>query len=440
MALRRQINKDVPSESQQMDEDSQEDDDHDDKDEFSSSLLSTIPTRGTRRKEREQKSKPKEMTEEEMMDLALRLSEQEASVTALQQQEEEEAVMKAIQESMSQTQPCSASQTQILLPEAEASLRLCSRRKLLYSNGETESEERSGATNNNRNKKRRRKEEGPRLSPLLELPDLSQSQKISSQVSSCSSESVCVLLDSPQSCDSTQIDDSQLGKSPVFPLTGCRAEVQVPRLSTELLETCRSSGFVLCSQDGSSPSPQKSPPAQHASPTFSKSPGSTALPESSAPRKSPVFPETDQGDGDGEQSPEYLKSPVFGRNTEHETLPSACKASSENSGFMFSSQESLCSSVRPASCRSRSPVFVASPKSPVASETERGPDGQTEQSHGRSASPERRRDVDPDPDPAELRGSSSDENPANESQEGAKDASVCLQQVSQRSPCFYSEE
>lgn len=43
-----------------------------------------------------------EMTEEEMMDLALRLSEQEASVAAIRlQKEEEEAVMKAIEESVS---------------------------------------------------------------------------------------------------------------------------------------------------------------------------------------------------------------------------------------------------------------------------------------------------------------------------------------------------
>lgn len=43
-----------------------------------------------------------EMTEEEMMDLALRLSEQEASITALRlQKEEEEDMMKAIQESVS---------------------------------------------------------------------------------------------------------------------------------------------------------------------------------------------------------------------------------------------------------------------------------------------------------------------------------------------------
>lgn len=43
-----------------------------------------------------------EMSEEEMMDLALRLSEQEASATALRrQQEEEEAMMRAIKESVS---------------------------------------------------------------------------------------------------------------------------------------------------------------------------------------------------------------------------------------------------------------------------------------------------------------------------------------------------
>lgn len=42
------------------------------------------------------------MTEEEMIDLALHLSEQEASIVALRQQkEEEEAMLKAIQESVS---------------------------------------------------------------------------------------------------------------------------------------------------------------------------------------------------------------------------------------------------------------------------------------------------------------------------------------------------
>lgn len=43
-----------------------------------------------------------EMTEEEMIDLALHLSEQEASIVAIRRQkEEEEAMMKAIRESVS---------------------------------------------------------------------------------------------------------------------------------------------------------------------------------------------------------------------------------------------------------------------------------------------------------------------------------------------------
>lgn len=40
------------------------------------------------------------MTEEEMLDLAMRLSKQEASSAALQQRQEEEAVRKAIAESL----------------------------------------------------------------------------------------------------------------------------------------------------------------------------------------------------------------------------------------------------------------------------------------------------------------------------------------------------
>lgn len=41
-----------------------------------------------------------DMTEDEMMDLALRLSEQEASDSALRRQEEDAAMMKAIKESV----------------------------------------------------------------------------------------------------------------------------------------------------------------------------------------------------------------------------------------------------------------------------------------------------------------------------------------------------
>ncbi|XP_051256350.1 BRCA1-A complex subunit RAP80 [Dicentrarchus labrax] len=241
MALRKQMIKDasdIPSGSQQGDENTQEDkalDDRDDNDELSLSILSPSSSREKHKKERENKSKPKEMTEEEMMDLALRLSEQEASITALRLQKEEEAMMKAIHESMaSQTQPCPPSQSQSLVTDAEASLRICSRRKLLYSNGKPVSVVDQGASevvctpetdlntgakgtgdeSNTRNKKRKRKEG----SPLLEMPDLSQTQKIYSQASPCSSESLDLVLDSTQeSLTSSVRSASCRPKSPVFP-------------------------------------------------------------------------------------------------------------------------------------------------------------------------------------------------------------------------------
>ncbi|XP_027129353.1 BRCA1-A complex subunit RAP80 isoform X2 [Larimichthys crocea] len=451
MALRNQVMKDgsdVPSGSRQTDENSQEDEALDDSDEPSSSILPPSLLREKRKRERENKSKPKEMTEEEMMDLALRLSEQEASITALRLQKEEEAMMKAIQDSMvSQIQPCPSSQSQSLLSGAEASLRFCSRRKLSYSNRNPSSAvdqrasedtietdlnrgaQRSADESNNWNKKRKRKEG----SPLMEMPDLSQSQKIYSQASPCGSETVDLVLDSPQSSDSTQIDDCQLRKSPVFPLTGHRAEVHVPRLSQDLLQTCRTSGFVLCSQD-SGTSPLKPSLARPRSPTFPKCP--SHLTSSNTFPKSSVFSETDQGDNEEtELSPEYFKSPVFGRNTQHEKPPSSCKphASVCNSGFTLSSQESLTSSVRSSSCRPKSPVFPgntdlsknpppserpATSKSPVFSETEQG---QTEQSHGRCTSPvfnrtgERQKihlNHSESPSAAEFRGSASEESSA----------------------------
>lgn len=167
-----------------------------------------------------------------------------------------------------------------------------------------------------------------------------------------------------QSSDSTQIDDCELRKSPVFPLTGCRAEVLVSRLNQNLLDSCRNSGFVFCSQDSCS-STQKS--ARPDSPTF---PGSNLTPRP----KSPVFSEADQGDeGETELSPEYVRSPVYGRSTQREASPSACKVH-QNSGFTFSSQESLSPSVRASSSRHRSPA-------PPSDQLKRVPDspGQTEQ-------------------------------------------------------------
>ncbi|CAJ1063288.1 BRCA1-A complex subunit RAP80 isoform X2 [Xyrichtys novacula] len=370
MALRKQIITDggnCSSESQQGDEDTQEDGDLNDRDE-SSSLLPSLSLRERRKRERENKSKPKEMTEEEMMDLALRLSEREANITALRLQKEEEAMMKAIQESMvSQTQPCPPFESQSLLSDPDAPLRLCSRRKLSYSNRKQASEvgtwqetdlnggaEGAGDESPKRSKKRRKKEG----SPLLEMPDLSQTQKISTQDSPVTPELLDLQLDSPQSCDSTQIKDC---KSPVFPSVSCRAEVQVPPLSQNLLDSCRTSGFVLCSQN-SVTAPPKSPSTQPKSPTFPKSPQTS---RDLSPSKSPVFSETEQGDDSETQlSPGDFKSPVFGQTTQHEKSQKASRPQDCNTGFTFSSQDSSSSSVKSTSCRPQSPVFLQSPGRP----------------------------------------------------------------------------
>jgi len=205
----------------------------------------------------------------------------------------------------------------------------------------------------------------------------------------------CLLPTTNQSSDSTQIDDCRLRKSPVFPSTDCKATVHVPRLCQDLLEACRTSGFVVCSQD-SLTSTRKSQTTPAKSPIFPKSPKrSHNLPLS----KSLVFIEADQGDDtETDRSPEYFKSPVFGRNAQHEMSSGSSEPQDGdcNLGFIFCSDESLTSSVRSTSSRPKSPVFPESPglpknlptpeksptcKSPVFSETVGGRSG------GRCASP-----------------------------------------------------
>ncbi|KAG7257523.1 hypothetical protein CRUP_020604 [Coryphaenoides rupestris] len=149
---------------------------------------SSLPSREKRRRERDVKAKPKEMTEEEMMDLALRLSEQEATMAAVKRQQEDEAMKEALKESMfSQTQPCASPQS--YYGNRDPSPKLPSRRKLAYPavacedvvlvedlNTETNGEPNPrGAGNHKHGKRKRKREDG---GPLLEQPDLSQTEKI----------------------------------------------------------------------------------------------------------------------------------------------------------------------------------------------------------------------------------------------------------------------
>ncbi|XP_056910188.1 uncharacterized protein uimc1 isoform X1 [Takifugu flavidus] len=364
-----------------------------------SSRLSPMTLREKCKQERQNNSRPNEMTEEEMIDLALNLSEQEANIVAIRRQkEEEEAMMKAIRESMRPQNQLCPFQSQSLLDETAAPSMICPRRKLWYSNGNSTSavsqgasgdictpkEQRRGtkrSTDESTMSRKRKRKEG---SPLLEMPDLPPTQKIYSQTSPSSSDVPDLQLDSLEGSELTQIEECPLQKSPIFPSSYFKAEVHVPRLSQDLLQTCVSSGFVWCSQDSS---PLKSLPAQLGSPTFPKSPERSS---GRAFRKSPVFSDSHLGDG-GDSTPENCRSPVFGRNSPPAASPSPCRLQVHNcnSKFDFSSQESVTSVVRSTSSRSQSPVFPKNPaeisatcRSPGSSSSTEG-----EAEHLRSRSP-----------------------------------------------------
>nr|XP_043898744.1 uncharacterized protein uimc1 isoform X1 [Solea senegalensis]XP_043898746.1 uncharacterized protein uimc1 isoform X1 [Solea senegalensis]XP_043898747.1 uncharacterized protein uimc1 isoform X1 [Solea senegalensis] len=314
------------------------------------------------------------MTEEEMMKLAVRLSEQEASDTARRLQQEEEAVMKAIQESMvDQT----SSQSRSLLTDGDTTVSLSSQRKCLRW-----SRRRTTTTNLNQElistaKNRRKKKEGGVSMEGAEITQLTDdspqlahdsigvavdSLKVADDSLKVANDSPQVTDDSPQLADdSPQLADdsplladdsplladnsaqvSPLRNSPTFPASGCRVAVHVPRLSQNLLESCRTSGFVLFSQKSCSSSQIT---VQPKSPKFPRSPGETAL----CPN-SPAFSETEPGnDGETQLSPEYLKSPTFSGNMQRE---------------MSSQQSQRQSPVRTTSCSlsPNSPVFPGSPR------------------------------------------------------------------------------
>uniref|UniRef100_A0A4W5PBG9 BRCA1-A complex subunit RAP80 n=1 Tax=Hucho hucho TaxID=62062 RepID=A0A4W5PBG9_9TELE len=311
-----------------------------------------------RKREKESKTRSNEMTEEEMLDLAMRLSEQEASNTALRQQQEEEAVRKAIAESLYADRPTHPHSESLLVegsptqkcqrspPEAESSIQP-PRRKLSYPNhGVADWEGAHGVGVSvgvaNPETRRRGKKEG---SPLLDMPDLSQTQKVYSQSSPLSQASTSMPLSSQegsslknpfrnlsahvesQECKSTENDSqSQLRKkSPVFPLattvpSASKLILCLHKLSQDLLVDCQASGFLLCSQEGSpsltlSTKSQMSQSFQPKSPTFSKSPVFSRTERTTGREPGqvspPMFSETDSGKEEKEASPTFLKIYMF---------------------------------------------------------------------------------------------------------------------------------
>ncbi|XP_061754767.1 BRCA1-A complex subunit RAP80 isoform X3 [Nerophis ophidion] len=328
----------IDPESQLLNEDTQEDeafDNGEEKDENSTSLLPSFSARDKRRKERKNKVKPKEMTEEEMMALALRLSAQEANVSARRVQQEEEAMMKAIKES-SQSMLMEEDSSLTWRSPAESNINVTASGDFCKS-GANLSQEMKGKGQSHYKKKKKMGENPP--------PELTQTHQICSPASPSSSESLPGLLDSPQSCDSTQIDDYQHCKSPVFPMS--KAKVTLSPLNQFLLETCKSPGYVLGSQLEAE----------------------LSVPEnlSSVCHKSPLFSGSDQGDDTEMHCGDYLKSPVFGRDTQHGGSPAGTCDSQvlyperKNSDVNFSSEESLSPSMRLTSCPPKSPVFPRSP-------------------------------------------------------------------------------
>ncbi|XP_056451046.1 uncharacterized protein uimc1 isoform X3 [Gadus chalcogrammus] len=265
----------------------------------------------SRRRERVVKAKPKELSEEEMMDLALRLSEQEASIAAAKRQQEEEAMTEALKESMfSQTQPCASPPSQRYHGNTDPSPKLPSRRQLAYPatvpKNVSLAEELSvnnnprGAGNLKHNMRKRKREDGV---PVLERADLPQTQKICSQSSTL--EPLC-----------SQTDPCLLPKTFKPSSSASKLHVQLPRLSPGILKTCRTSGFVLCSQQ-SLTSTQTSLTSPSNSPTF---PSSATHSDNVGYSKKPKFPKSaDCSDPDveviGETDPRFNcpKSPVFGR-------------------------------------------------------------------------------------------------------------------------------
>ncbi|XP_061659175.1 BRCA1-A complex subunit RAP80 isoform X2 [Syngnathoides biaculeatus] len=268
MPQRKQRNPDGPTKGQLLDQNAKKDEalnEGEEQDECSGMLLPPFPSdREKRGRGRKCKAKSKDMTEEEMMALALHLSAQEASVSMQQVQQEEAAVLKAIKNSMfgENQGPC---QSQSLLTEADTSR---SRRSQSYPKARPESADvcpslgKEGKGQTNQDQMCRTKE--------AIAPDLLQSHDVCTQALPSSSKSPFQFLDSPQSSDSTQIDECPLHKSTNFPFSGRRA--------------------MFLPEDGAS----------------------------SARCKSPALSELDMGD-DGA---DYLKSPVFGDETRHKRFSS----------------------------------------------------------------------------------------------------------------------
>ncbi|KAG7484730.1 hypothetical protein MATL_G00052920 [Megalops atlanticus] len=267
--------------------------------------------REERMRGRENRAQNRELTEEEMLDLAMRLSEQEAGTAALRQQQEEEAMRKAIAESLHAngtqanngnskslsllTSPTSASQPSQghSPPPASESpvfpLRQSSRLSHSRAKRDGPAEDQfTTATVMDMDKNRKA---GSSLCPISLSQPLSPESPLVPQFSSekenrsLTKDPGADLAESePQRCSSES--RSQAEHSPVFPKSPAhRPVICIEKLSQDLLVDCHTTGFVLCSQ--------KDPAIVTASGGSQSSP-----PLSPAPLESPTFPGTNPRDNE----------------------------------------------------------------------------------------------------------------------------------------------
>ncbi|KAI4880891.1 hypothetical protein NFI96_029776 [Prochilodus magdalenae] len=300
--------------------------------------VTKMSTREARRRERENKAQMQDMTEEEMLDLAMRLSKQEASSAAQRQQLEDDAMRKAIAESLhvgqgqaGEVNSESASST-AKLSQDPATVTMHLRRKLSFPCNIETSKANDGEVTAAADSDEDSMQDIKTLPPM---PDLSQ--RTLSQPSPPSPGLSPVPSTASQECHSTQWKDqeyrvlnadtpkdepsqsnSQAQGSPVF-LQECSARMGQDLKSTSSalwnsLSTQDSSLSLTC-PDGSQLNQQ----------------------QSQFPKKSPVFAKTDlkrsiELSKDKDVKPKHLKDEAWDRassNAVPDKVPNS-KTSSDN--------------------------------------------------------------------------------------------------------------
>ncbi|KAJ7997051.1 hypothetical protein DPEC_G00224910 [Dallia pectoralis] len=367
-----------------------------------------LSPREERKRERESKTRSNEMTEEEMLALAMKLSEKEASSAALRQRQEEEAMRKAIAESLSEDRPTRVHSTKKCQssPPKEGSSIQPPRRKLAYPNNVVADRDETCSAGVNVELACTDRQREAR-SPLPDMPDLSQTQKVNSKFPLISQDPTSETLHSSQEegpsqkkpiedlsdkamefqdCSNSTKTESQSQLSSVLPLT-MASQTSIPvvclkKLSHDLVVGRQASGIILKGHPKVTP-PRLSQIYQSSQPkdlVFSKSPvfskiekeglmfsqssetdsGKEDKEECPVFLKNILFSSSDTGEEEKETSPTFPRSPVFRRSPGF-SKPNTEKGVDQGSTTCTKSHV-FAKTVRRPDENEKSPTF---PKSPV---------------------------------------------------------------------------